>query len=421
MGRTLNMVHDRSHAMQETDPKLLFFQYGDFGDVYRKLQEGAPETYRDQRVSVDFVASFKDQYEVTTIAICDRKHDEDLGSRLRSIGIDENCAQSWKSLSRLFNDIAPDLIVCRTPNYHAIRWAKRRHVPTLLTFADFFANRTPKQFLRNIALRKCLTARVFPCVANHSLNASNSVSKALFYSRSRVVPWDWRPLRAEAMTKTAPIDPKRPIIFFAGLLTEAKGVGDCLEAAALLRKQGIRVSFVFAGSGDIDSRQSRARALGIGAQIEFLGSISNFEVRRRMARSDIVVIPSRHDCHEGLPNVIYEALASRTPTIISDHQAFANRLRHGETCLVFRAADPASLADRMATALRDATLYSRLSAKSAQAHDALYVGMEWTDLVSKFLGDPENRTGWVEANSLAQLSTIFSNSGNIDGVIKPRC
>lgn len=385
---------------------ILFFQYGDFGEAYRRFQEGGLETYRDQRASVDFVASLRSQYEVTIIAVCGRVHRDDLDNNLRSVGISQISAHRRDSLVQLFNDIGPDMIVCRTPNYHAIGWAKQRNVPTLLSFADFFSNSSPRQFLRNIALRVLLDLRVFPCVANHNLNASISVSKALFYPKSRVVPWDWTRLCVEEVPKTAPRDANCPSAFFAGALTDAKGIGDCLQATSLLQKRGIHLTFAFAGPGDVEMWRARAVELGVGDQVQFLGLIPNTSVRQRMIENDIVIVPSRHDYAEGLPNAIYEALASRTPLIISDHPAFANRLQSGENCLIFRAADASSLADRITTLLTYAALFARLSAQSAAAHDLLYVGMDWTNLVSVFLDDPQNRTGWVEVNSLARLEGL---------------
>ncbi len=106
---------------------------------------------------------------------------------------------------------------------------------------------------------------------------------------------------------------------------------------------------------------------------------------------------------KGLPNTIYEALAARTPLIISDHPAFASRLQDGENCLSFRAADAEALADSLQRLIGDPSLYEKLSSRSAAAHDSLYFGMQWADLVSVFLRDPYNKTGWVEENSLAKL------------------
>lgn len=383
--------------------KILFFQHGDFGEAYLRLASGEPETYRDQRISVDFVASLRHAHQVTTLAICDRPHREDLAGNLVSIGIDAKTAYEPSAVRALLTSIDPDLIVCRTPHTPVLRWARRRRIPALPLFADLFGTGGLKQLLKNRILGRLLRADVFPCVANHSLNASHSIATALSQSESRIVPWDWSRLPVNPVAKPAPADPARLQAFFAGMLSEAKGIGDCLEATARLRDRGIRLAFEFAGPGPQEIWQTRAAALGVADRVRFAGRIAHAEVRQRMRASDLVVVPSRHDYAEGLPNTIYEALASRSPLVMSDHPAFAGRLREGQDCLVFRAAGPASLADRIADLAADPGLYTRLSQNAAAAHDTLYVGLEWTRLVRAFLDDPRNETGWVAAHSLAQL------------------
>jgi glycosyltransferase involved in cell wall biosynthesis len=131
--------------------------------------------------------------------------------------------------------------------------------------------------------------------------------------------------------------------------------------------------------------------------------IPNADVRRRMREHDAVVVPSRHSYAEGLPNTIYEALASRSPLVISDHPAFQGRVMPETECLVYRAADPADLARALALLAAEPAFYRALSENSVQALDGLYVGMEWARLIEAFVEDPENRGGWVQANSLKAL------------------
>jgi len=79
----------------------------------------------------------------------------------------------------------------------------------------------------------------------------------------------------------------------------------------------------------------------------------------------------------------------------SDHPAFADRLAADRGSLQFRAADPRSLADQIERLARDHELYRNVSEMSAKVLDNLYVGTEWTELVCRLLGDPENSNGWV--------------------------
>ena len=281
-------------------------------------------------------------------------------------------------------------------------------MPTLPSFADIFSAGGPRAILTNLALRRLLSAETFPCIANHSLNASLSVATALHYPKSRIVPWDWGRLDVAPTAKNARTGAGAeagPLTaFFAGNLVAAKGIGDCLNAVALLARQGLDLRFAFAGPGDADAWRTKAAALGIETRVDFPGLLPHDEIRRRMRAADIVVVPSRHDYAEGLPNTIYEALAARSPLVLSDHPAFAGRLKPDAECLVFRAGDPADLAACIARLAEDRALYARLSQNAAAAHESLYVGTEWTTLVRLFLDDPTDRSGWVRPLSLSELA-----------------
>ncbi|MFZ3585094.1 glycosyltransferase family 4 protein, partial [Loktanella sp. DJP18] len=159
-------------------------------------------------------------------------------------------------------------------------------------------------------------------------------------------------------------------------------------------------SLSIAGPGDQGHWRARAAEMGVGNSIGFLGLIPNAQVRREMWHHDIVVVPSRHDYPEGLPNTICEALASRSPLIISDHPAFSGRLESRRDCLIYRAARPDALARSIKSLIDDPVLYRTLSENSERAHDSLYVGLEWSLLVDKFLNDPDNLSGWVAAHCL---------------------
>lgn len=382
--------------------RIVFFQFGDYGEAYLRLRDGGPETYRDQKKSVDYVAGLANDAVVTTVAISERRHDEVLTPSLRSIGAPWT-DMTAKRIAGLLDELAPDGLIVRMPHAGMIGAAGARRIPTLPCFADIFENASLRDIWRNMRLRRALAAPSIPCVANHSLNASRSVARALFYPKSRIVPWDWSRVPVAPTPKPGFRDPAAPTAFFAGMISEAKGVDDCLEAMALLRSRGVRLSMSFAGSGDLDAWQARAAQLGVADAARFLGSIPNTAVREAMRAHDIVVVPSRHNYAEGLPNTIYEGLAARSALMISDHPAFRGRLAPDENCLVFRAADPRALADTVARLLETSGLYARLSENAAQAVESLYVGMEWQALVNAFIADPKDETGWVARNSLAAL------------------
>jgi glycosyltransferase involved in cell wall biosynthesis len=212
--------------------RVLLFRHGDYGQAYGRFQAGEPESYRDQRHSVDYVASLAPEHEVTTVAICDRPHDEVLAPGLRSIGVPDALVWDSSRLWPLLDQVAPEAFICRTPN----------------------------------------------------------------------------------------------------------------------------------------------RA---------------------------VIVASRHDYAEGLPNTIFEAFASRTPLIASDHPAFIDRLRPTVDSLRFHAGHARDLAEQVERLMHGPELYTRLSRQSASALSDLYVGIEWTDLVARFLDDPTCKRDWTKGYTLA--------------------
>lgn len=387
---------------------LLFYQRGNFAKAYADAQSGAPETYRDQYASVNYVASLADRYKVVTVSMGDDTHEETLADNLHSVRIPKTDAKP-ATAEALLTRLAPDLMVVRSPYLPVLGHAKAHQVPTLPCFADIFHSRPGLRGLRDRLyfrrLRRALEGPHIACLSNHSLNASRSLVRDLGIAASRVVPWDWSRITPEERSKTGASAP--PKAFYAGLISEDKGVGDILEAIALLKTQSHRIELSVAGrcnpSMPLESWQARAEKMGLSDQVSFLGLVPNTEVRARMAAHDMVLVTSRHSYREGLPNTIYEGLASRSPLVLSDHPAFKGRLIPNEGCAQFRASDPASLAQTMHMLSTDPALYTRLSESAPAALEKLYVGLEWATLIDTFVTDPRNESGWVAANGLDRI------------------
>ncbi len=381
--------------------KLAFLQYGDFANDHQRLTSGGAETYRDQRASVEYIADLADRFDVSVVSI-GKTSEALLKDNLRSVGITNAEAYNGRAVELLSN-IRPDMLICRTPHLEALKWAARTGTSTLPNFADIFRGGGLKGWAKNWRFRRLMSAPVFPCVSNHSLNASRSLVDVGGLPADKVIPWDWSRLSIRKTARPAAADPFAPTFFFAGGLEESKGVGDCLDAIAKLHGSGSSATMAFAGPGDLDIWRARAEALGLGQAITFLGRLPHDDVRQRMEAADGVIVPSRHSYGEGLPNTIYEALAACTPLIISDHPAFEGRLQPEETCLMFRAGDSDDLAAAMRRIANDPVLAARLTASAPVAHDSLYIGMEWTALMDAYLSDPQNQTGWVQQNSMTAL------------------
>jgi len=371
---------------------VLFVQHGDFREAYQRFSAGAAETYRDQKTSVDFVAALAPERQVTVLTLGSEIYRTELAPGLFAVGM-KRADMSAATIGMLMDTVAPSHVILRTPQLGFLQAALGRGCHVLPSFADIFHAGGLKRRWRHFKLRRALSHPLVPCVCNHSLNASRSLVSALGLRATRIVPWDWSRIPMAGPAKASVTDPAAVQLFYAGVLSEEKGVGDVLRALRVAADQGHHVSAALAGPGDRESWRAEAARLGIADQISFLGLIPNSTVRARMQSSDMVIVPSRHNYPEGLPNTIYEALASRSPLILSDHPAFAGRLIPGEQCLSYPAEDSVALAGCIGQLCTDPTLYGRLSQNASQSLDGLYVGLEWTKLIETFLQDPGSSTG----------------------------
>jgi glycosyltransferase involved in cell wall biosynthesis len=129
-----------------------------------------------------------------------------------------------------------------------------------------------------------------------------------------------------------------------------KGHEDLIDAVALLRGEGRDVAAVFAGAawGAGQRYEAEVRAYAaekLGDRAVFLGFRS--DVPDIYAGLDLAVHPSLSENLGGAG----ESLAAGTPTLASRTGGLPDVVRHGETGLLFRPADPADLAAQLRRAL----------------------------------------------------------------------
>jgi colanic acid/amylovoran biosynthesis glycosyltransferase len=154
-----------------------------------------------------------------------------------------------------------------------------------------------------------------------------------------------------------------PYVLFVGRFVEKKGVSDLIEAMRLLESRHNGARLVLIGDGPL-SGALRAEARGL-KRVEFLGWLPNTEVRRWMQGALALCVPSvtgREGDSEGLPTVIFEAMAEALPVVASDHAGIAEAVEHGTTGLLVPEGNPPALADALASLIEHPELRGRLGA-----------------------------------------------------------
>jgi glycosyltransferase involved in cell wall biosynthesis len=219
--------------------------------------------------------------------------------------------------------------------------------------------------------------------------------------KEKLVAWDIvHPFHPK--TRSAkPLQKHGPFhMFYAGSINEAKGVGDLIRALPVAIGNGIDARCVLAGAGTVDSMQALARALGVEDKVVFAGMLPNAEVRERMADADVVVIPSRAEFPEGFPLTMFEAVASRTPVLCSDHPVFRDLFVDGRDVALFKEGDSASLARALVRLLSDGELYHHLSLNAEATWKLLDGPADWRRLVKTWIFEGASAP-WIQKHVLS--------------------
>jgi glycosyltransferase involved in cell wall biosynthesis len=369
--------------------RLAIVQYGDYAEAERRFAAGGSETYYAQRQTVEFIAGLTERcQQVTVLTLFGDRPQERLESGVHSLGVElypKGRRPRHLRLLRELERLRPDHLVLATPEPLVLAWALARRVRTLPLFADSFRSANVKARVKHAVLAGLLSLPQFEWVSNHNLAASLELVR-IGVDPAKVVPFDWPVIAtpSDSPPKRAPAGDAFRMIF-VGQISEAKGVGDLLAALRLLRgRPGPQWSATLVGRED-PALEQRAREWGMGESVRFCGIVPHERVIALMREHDAVVVPSRHDCAEGLPMTIYEGLCSRTPLVVSDHPMFRLKVRDGIGAMVFRAGDPSSLAACLERLQGDPDLYGRLSTSGEQAASGYFTPLKYDSLISAWL------------------------------------
>jgi glycosyltransferase involved in cell wall biosynthesis len=384
--------------------RIVFVQYGDYRASARNFASGGKETYHSQRYSDELIAGLKSEAtQVAVVCVNADPYDDVLPNGIRVLGMRLWHQSTPHDLVKVISELAPTHLIPRTPLTPVIRWATRERVSVLPMLADSFPIAGLRARLRNWRLGRTLNNPAVRWVGNHNVSAARDLER-IGVKPEKVVPWDWPPSSTpdEYETKTFPESRRNLRLIYVGAVSKEKGVGDCIEAVALLNGTGWNVELTIVGSGeDREILQGHARHLGVGQAVRFTGRLPRERVVPEMHEHDVVIVPSRHEYAEGMPRAVYDALSSRTPLVVSDHPVFAGRIEDRSTAMVFRAARPESLAECLRALLSDSGLYESLSTNGEIAWRRLQCPVRWGDFLVRGIRDSDEDRQWLTDHSLA--------------------
>lgn len=369
----------------------IFFYAGDFTDVLRRHASGEQQIYATHAEVARLIHDLRaaDIHVTIYSYVTDAAKDENPidGVRVVSLGA---TGLSRGVLKAAVETVDADTIVAHFGFPELLTAAIKSGKRVFAGLANSYNERGLKQFLRRWRIARLLNNDRIRMITNHCVPSTEHLAQ-IGVARHKLIPWDI-PHRFNPTEFSSKVLVAKDTygIGYAGSITELKGVGDLIRATALLKNQGLHVHSSLAGLGDIEAMQALANSLGVGDHFTFRGIIGNDDVFKMFRDADIVVVPSRTAYPEGFPLTMFEAIASRSPIVCTDHPMFLPVMTDGSNCSAFMSGNVEGFAAAMKRVLTTPTLYRQLSESADRTWTALLGPADWRTLITTWVIEGEN-------------------------------
>ena len=155
-----------------------------------------------------------------------------------------------------------------------------------------------------------------------------------------------------------------PMIVAIGRLIAKKGFANLIRACALLVEHGRPFRCEIFGDGPLESQlRGQVEESGLQEFVQLPGPKPQHELRERLARASVFVLPSVPEAEGGmdnLPTVIMEAMATGLPVVSTRIGGIPEMVIDNETGFLMRPGDPVALADAIEKVINDRSLGQKL-------------------------------------------------------------
>lgn len=190
----------------------------------------------------------------------------------------------------------------------------------------------------------------------------------------------------ERFSSGAPVDhpwaaANGALMFSARRMVPRTGVGELVEAFALIARELPDARLALAGSGPLEHQiRARVHELGLEERVAILGWISDAELVGWYRAADLVIMPTQE--LEGFGLTSAEAMACGTPVVGTPAGANPEVLSRLDDSLIATDASPAAIASTALKLLRERERLRRLA---AAARAAIHPQLGWSAVADRHL------------------------------------
>jgi len=180
-------------------------------------------------------------------------------------------------------------------------------------------------------------------------------------------------------------------LLFLGWFIPAKGVYELVDAVALLLRRGHTVRLDFYGTKEVERLKEYVLKNELTHAVTVHGWIGPEEKVKALYESTMLVLPSHS---EGVPNVILEAMATKTPIVSTFVGGLREVLRDGENAIIVREKDPVDLSEKIERCLRDRAFRERIAEnaykEASEKYDISVVKRNFADIADGLIDGKDN-------------------------------
>jgi len=203
----------------------------------------------------------------------------------------------------------------------------------------------------------------------------------------------------------------KKVILTVGRLVARKGHDKVIEALPAILRQVPEAIYLITSDGPERERlEGLAQSLGVGRHVIFAGPVAQDELIAYYNAADVFIMASRQigDDVEGFGIVFLEANACGVPVIGGRSGGVVDAVADGESGFLVDPHDPADIAQRAVTLLRDADLAWRLGQKGLRWAQTRFT---WANGASQIQAINEQLTAIPCKRSLAQAMRFLTQRG----------